>query len=153
MSLIEGVEQKYLKKIADERGHLMEIIRNDDEIYSEFGQIYITTAYPGVVKAWHYHNHQDDHFTVLKGMMKIVLYDGRENSPTHGEINEFFMGDHNQSVLKIPARVVHGFKCISETEAMVLNLTTLPYNHEKPDEYRIDPHDNHIKYDWRRKDG
>lgn len=86
-------------------------------------------------------------------MMKIVLYDGREDSPTHGKINEFFMGDHNQSVLKIPARVVHGFKCISKTEAMVLNLTTQPYNHEKPDEYRIDPHDNHIKYDWSRKDG
>lgn len=153
MPFIEGVTVKKLKVIPDERGKLMEIIRNDDEIFSKFGQVYITTAYPGIVKAWHFHNFQDDHFTVLKGMMKVVLYDGREDSPTHGKLNEFFIGEDNQMVVKIPKRVMHGFKCISETEAMVLNLVTEPYNHENPDEHRIDPHDNNINYDWGRKDG
>ncbi len=153
MTLIDGVIIKQLKVIPDERGRLMEIIRCDDEIYNNFGQVYITTAYPGVVKAWHHHNHQDDHFTVLSGMMKVALYDGREDSPTHGEINEFFLGEHNMIVLRIPARVIHGFKCISKTEAMVLNFVTEPYNRDNPDEYRIDPYDNHIDYDWSRKDG
>ncbi len=153
MSLIEGVMLKRLKAIPDERGKLMEVIRSDDEIFSKFGQVYITTAYPGVVKAWHFHNNQDDHFTVLKGMMKVVLYDGREDSSTHGKINEFFIGEDNQMVVKIPRRVIHGFKCISHTEAMVLNLVTEPYNYDAPDEHRIDPHDNNINYDWSRKDG
>ena len=131
----------------------MEILRADDEIFSKFGQIYITTAYPGVVKAWHFHQIQDDHFTVLQGTMKVVLYDGREDSSTHGLINEFFIGEHNQQVIKIPKRVIHGFKCVSATEAMVLNLVTEPYNYENPDESRIDPHNNNINYDWSRKDG
>jgi len=150
---IEGVAVKKLKVIPDERGKLMEIIRSDDDIFGKFGQVYITTAYPGVVKAWHFHNFQDDHFTVVRGMMKVVLYDGREDSPTHGKLNEFFIGEDNQMVVKIPKRVIHGFKCISETEAMVLNLVTEPYNYENPDEHRIDPHDNNINYDWSRKDG
>ncbi|VAX25976.1 dTDP-4-dehydrorhamnose 3,5-epimerase [hydrothermal vent metagenome] len=153
MDLIEGVRLKALKPIPDERGRLMEIIRCDDEIFSKFGQVYMTTAYPGVVKAWHFHQYQDDYFTVLSGMMKIVLYDGREDSVSHGKINEFFLGVYNQQVLKIPSRVVHGFKCISETEAMVLNVTTEPYNYKEPDEQRIDPHTNHIDYDWNREDG
>ncbi len=152
MGLIEGVKLKALKPIPDERGRLMEIIRIDDEIFSKFGQVYMTTAYPGVVKAWHFHQYQDDHFTVLSGMMKIVLYDGREDSVSHGKINEFFLGDHNQQVLKIPSRVVHGFKCVSQTEAMALNVTTEPYNYDEPDEQRIDPHNNHIDYDWNRED-
>lgn len=153
MPLIKGVKLKPLKVIPDERGRLMEVVRCDDEIFSKFGQVYVTTAYPGVVKAWHFHNNQEDIFTVLSGMMKIVLYDGREESPTHGQINEFFLGERNPKALKIPPRVIHGFKCISEREAMVMNVVSEPYNYDKPDEFRIDPHDNHIGYDWSRKDG
>ncbi|MGE5553684.1 MAG: dTDP-4-dehydrorhamnose 3,5-epimerase family protein [Betaproteobacteria bacterium] len=151
--LIEGVKVKPLRVIPDERGRLMEILRADDELFEKFGQVYLTTAYPGVVKAWHYHKRQDDHMTVVKGMMKIVLYDDREGSPTRGEINEFFLGDYNHLLLKIPKMVYHGFKCISETEAMVINVPTEVYNYQEPDEYRLDPHRSGIPYDWARKDG
>lgn len=153
MKLIHGVRTKQLKVIPDERGRLMEILRADDDLFIQFGQAYVTAAYPGVVKAWHYHRHQIDHFMVLKGMMKVVLYDARPESPTHNTINEFFMGDHNPMLLQIPNLVYHGFKCIGETEALVLNLPTEVYNYDDPDEYRVDPHDNDIPYDWSRKDG
>jgi len=151
--LIEGVKVKQLKPIPDERGRLMEMLRADDEIFIKFGQVYMTTAYPGVVKAWHYHKKQIDHFVIVKGMAKVVLYDGREGSPTYGMINEFFMGEHNPILLQIPNGVYHGFKCISETEAMVINIPTEVYNREEPDEYRLPPHGSHIPYDWGRKDG
>ncbi|MDI6869848.1 MAG: dTDP-4-dehydrorhamnose 3,5-epimerase family protein [Bacillota bacterium] len=151
--LIEGVKMKPLRVIPDERGRLMEILRADDELFEQFGQVYLTTAYPGVVKAWHYHRKQADHMVVVKGMMKVVLYDDREGSPTRGEINEFFLGDHNHLLLKIPKMVYHGFKCISETEALVINIPTEVYNYQEPDEYRIDPHKGGIPYDWARKDG
>ncbi len=151
--MIDGVRIKQLKVIPDERGRLMEMLRADDDIFQKFGQIYMTTAYPGVVKAWHYHKKQTDNFVVVKGMMKVVLYDNREGSPTRGEVNEFFMGEHRQILLQIPPLVYHGFKCISETEAMVINTPTEPYNYKEPDEFRVDPHNNHIPYDWSRKDG
>ncbi len=151
--MIDGVKTKALKIIPDERGRLMEMLREDDDLFIRFGQIYLTTAYPGVVKGWHYHRKQTDHFVVVKGMMKVVLYDGREDSPTYGEVNEFFMGEHNQILLQIPPFVYHGFKCISETEAMVVNIPTEKYDYQSPDEYRVDPHDNQIPYDWNRKDG
>lgn len=153
MKLIEDVVFKKLNVIPDERGRLTEILRCDDKDFIKFGQIYLTTAYPGVVKGWHYHKIQYDNFAVIKGMMKIVLYDNRDNSKTKGEINEFFMGIHNPCLLKIPPYVFHGFKCISDEEAMVLNCPTELFNYDKPDEYRIHPHDNDIPYDWSRKDG
>jgi dTDP-4-dehydrorhamnose 3,5-epimerase-like enzyme len=86
--MIHQVRTKDLRVIPDERGRLMEMLRTDDDIFLKFGQIYLTAAYPGVVKGWHYHKIQWDHFIVVHGMMKIVLYDSREGSPTRGEINE-----------------------------------------------------------------
>jgi len=149
---IEGVKIKALKFIPDERGRLMEILRCDDEVFLKFGQVYMTTAYPGVVKAWHYHKRQTDNFTALRGAVKLVLYDSREDSPTHGEINEFFIGDHHPLLILIPPMVFHGFKCVGMEEALMLNCPTAPYNREAPDEYRLDAHTPEIPYDWARQD-
>lgn len=151
--MIQGVETKKLRVIPDERGRLMEILRVDDDLFSQFGQVYMTTAYPGVVKGWHYHKKQTDHFSVVKGMIKLVLYDSRENSPTKGEVNEFFLGEHNPLLVKIPPLVFHGFKCISQQEAICINVPTEPYNYQQPDEFRADPHEGDIPYDWERRDG
>lgn len=151
--MIDGVIVKKLRLIPDERGRLMEILRNDDDIYSEFGQVYMTTAYPGVVKGWHYHKKQDDNMCVVKGMMKIVLYDSRDDSSTKSEVNEFFAGTHNPVLIHIPAFVYHGFKCIGTDEAIVINIPTKTYNYDKPDEYRVDPFDNDIPYDWEIREG
>lgn len=151
--MIIGVKTKLLKVIPDERGRLMEMLRSDEEIFMRFGQVYMTTAFPGVVKGWHYHKVQYDNMIVVKGMMKIVLYDSRKDSPTYKEVNEFFLGDYNPQLLQIPPLVFHGFKCVSESEAMVINIPTEAYNYSHPDEYQVPPHDNDIPYDWNRKDG
>lgn len=151
--MIHGVKTKKLRVIPDERGRLMEMLRSDDDLFIRFGQAYMTTAYPGVVKAWHYHKKQVDHFVCVKGMMKIALYDGRPESPTYKEINEFFIGESNPLLLQIPPYVYHGFKCISEQEAMVINLPTEVYDYQEPDEYRLPAHGSEIPYDWARKDG
>jgi dTDP-4-dehydrorhamnose 3,5-epimerase len=151
--MIQGVKTKKLRLIPDERGRLMEILRCDDELFSQFGQVYMTTAYPGVVKGWHYHKRQTDNIAVVRGMMKLALYDGRADSPTHGEVNEFFIGEHNPLLIQIPKLVLHGFKCISQHEAIAVNIPTEKYNYDEPDEYRVHPHDNDIPYDWNRRDG
>ena len=151
--LIDGVTIKNLRLIPDERGRLMEILRSDDKEFSKFGQVYVTTAYPGVVKAWHCHKLQDDNMTAISGMVKIVLYDGRDGNPTQGVINEFFIGDHNHILLHIPKYVWHGFKCVGDHEAMIVNVVTECYSYDEPDEYRKPAHGSDIPYDWSRKDG
>lgn len=146
--MIDGVRTKQLRVIPDERGRLMEILRSDDELFICFGQLYMTTAYPGVVKGWHYHKKQVDNFVVLKGMIKLVLYDQRQDSVTHGEVNEFFLGEHNAQLVQIPNFVLHGFKCIGNEEAILLNCPTELYRYSEPDEFRIDPFSKEVPYDW-----
>jgi dTDP-4-dehydrorhamnose 3,5-epimerase len=151
--MIDNVAVKQLKVIPDERGRLMEILRSDEPIFDGFGQVYLTTTFPHVVKAWHYHKKQDDYITCVKGMIKMVLYDAREGSATQGEINVFYIGDHNPQLVRVPRMVYHGWKCISEDEALIINAPTMPYNYSDPDEFRMDPHTRDIPYTWERKDG
>ena len=146
--MIQGVRVKQLRVIPDERGRLMEILRSDDDLFIRFGQLYMTTAYPGVVKGWHYHKKQVDNFAVVKGMIKLVLYDQREDSPTRGEINEFFLGEHNPQLVQIPHHVLHGFKCAGDEEAIVINCPTEVYRYDEPDEFRIDAFSGEVPYDW-----
>jgi dTDP-4-dehydrorhamnose 3,5-epimerase len=150
---IHEVRTKELRVIPDERGRLMEVLRSDDDLFIQFGQIYMTTTYPGVVKAWHLHRHQTDNVACIHGMVKLVLFDPREDSPTRGMVEEFFLGEHNPVLVQIPKGVYHGWKGISPEESIVVNVPTELYKYEDPDEVRLDPHDNDIPYDWARKDG
>lgn len=146
--MIDGVKIKKLKMIPDERGTLMEILRTDDDLFEKFGQVYVTTVYPGVVKAWHGHKLQTDFFTVVSGMIKMVLCDLRENSSSNGEIFEMFIGQDNPALIRIPPGVFHGVKCIGTEWAIALNVPTEPYNHASPDEERLPWNTDQIKYDW-----
>ncbi len=146
--MIHEAKVKQLRVIPDERGHLMEILRRDDPIFEAFGQVYMTTTYPGVIKAWHFHRKQNDNITVVKGMLKLVLYDDREGSPTRGELNEFFLGEHNPLLVHVPKNVYHGWKCISPEEAYVVNCVTEPYNYKDPDEHRLPFDTDKIPYNW-----
>ncbi len=148
MSAIDGVLVKPLKFMWDDRGRLLEIFRRDDPFFQQFGQVYVTTAYPGVVKAWHYHRLQTDHFAVISGMARIILYDNRNKSPTKGNIEEYFVGEYNPLLIRIPPLVIHGFEALGKTETLLLNCPSEPYNHEKPDEYRIPLGDPRIPYSW-----
>lgn len=151
--MIEGVKVKRLKVIPDERGLLMEILRDDDEFFQKFGQVYLSVVYPGVVKGWHYHKRQTDHFAFVKGTAKVVLYDSREKSATRGEVNEFFMGEHNPILLVIPPFVLHGMKGVGVEPAYLINTPTEHYVYDQPDEFRVAPDDPSVPYDWSRKDG
>jgi dTDP-4-dehydrorhamnose 3,5-epimerase len=145
---IDGVWVKELTVIPDERGRLMEILRNDDEGFEEFGQVYISATYPGVVKGWHLHKLQDDFVCCVTGMVKMAMYDAREGSPTQGLVNEHFIGVQRPCLIRIPAGVYHGWKCVSPEEAIVINVPTKPYDREAPDEYRAPWDTPDIPYTW-----
>jgi dTDP-4-dehydrorhamnose 3,5-epimerase len=149
---IHDVRIKELRAIPDERGRVMEILRCDDPIFEKFGQLYMTTVYPGVVKAWHFHKRQADNLTVVKGSLKLVLYDDRPDSPTRGQLMELFPAEHNPILVHVPPLVYHGFKGVGMEETIVVNCPTLPYDRNAPDEFRLDAHTTQIPYDWSRKD-
>ena len=151
--MIDGVEIKNLRLVPDERGHLMEMLRSDDEVFEKFGQAYVTTTYPGVIKGWHMHRKQSDNVVCVRGMIKLALYDGREGSASPGEVTEVFLGEHRPVLVHIPMGVYHGWKCISEQEAYIVNMPTELYDYDDPDEHRLPFDTDKIPYDWEIKMG
>lgn len=146
--MIEGVRVKQLVMHADERGGLMELLRADDPDFQQFGQAYVSISYPGVIRAWHYHQLQTDAFVCVRGMIKVPLYDARENSPTYGQLQEFFLGDQHRIMVFIPPGVMHGYKVIGHEPAYLLNFPTEAYKPDAPDEYRLPYDTDQIPYDW-----
>jgi len=143
---IEGVVVKKLKKIPDERGSILHMLKKEDDEFNLFGEIYFSTIYPGVIKGWHIHKEMELNYAVISGNIKLVLYDERENSKTKGTLMEIFIGDKNYALVKIPKMVWNGFKGIGTQEAIVANCTTISH---RPDEIeRLDPFSKKIPYDW-----
>jgi dTDP-4-dehydrorhamnose 3,5-epimerase len=144
--MIHGVQLTPLRKICDERGRVMHFMRRDWPIFRNFGEAYFSVVNPGVVKAWHLHKEVTLNYTAVSGMIKCVLYDDRPDSPTRGEVNELFLGEHNYQLVTIPPFIWNGVKGIGEKESIIAICLDLPYNPEEI--VRIDPFQNEIPYDW-----
>lgn len=149
---MKGVKTKQLIKHCDDRGFFAELIRDDEpELLSRFGQASWSMSYPGVIKAFHYHEKQDDLWFFPSGNAQVVLHDLRENSSTFGKTEVYYMGEENQIMLLIPKGVAHGYRVLGEKPAVIIYFTTCSYDKEKPDEKRIAWDDPLIGFDWKTK--
>lgn len=144
--MIDGVKVIPLRKIPDERGMIMHMLRCNDEHFEQFGEVYFATAYPGVIKGWHAHTQQTQFYAVVVGMIKLVMYDDRPDSPTYKELNEFFIGENNYQLIRIPVGVINGWKCIGTETAIVANCATLP--HQEGEMLRYEPFGDKVPYEW-----
>ena len=144
--MIDGVKVVPLRQIVDERGKIMHMLKATDEHFVEFGEIYFSTAWPGTVKAWHIHQRMTVNNAVVVGHAKLVMYDLREDSPTHGELQEVYFGEDNYVLVQIPPGIANGYKAYGDTQVIMANAATIPH---EPDEMLRLPHDtDEIPYDW-----
>jgi len=148
--MIDGVKIKSLKRLPDERGTIMHGVKVD-EMMNEFGEVYFKKLYKGVINGWHIHTKLQLNLVCISGMIKLVLYDSREDSKTYGEIEELFIGDDNYCLVHIPAGVANGSKGMTEPYSLICNIASEPHNPNVRYK-RINPHSGEIPYDWKRKD-
>ena len=147
--MIDGVIVTPLMQIADERGKVMHMLRNDAAHFGGFGEIYFSCVYPGAIKAWHLHQRMTLNYAVPHGNIKFVLYDDRAGSPSKGEVQELFLGPDNYSLVTVPPLVWNGFKGIGTDTAIVANCASIAHDPEEIS--RRDPADASIPYDWQIK--
>jgi|TARA_B100000315_G_scaffold170096_1_gene158668 dTDP-4-dehydrorhamnose 3,5-epimerase len=152
MSNINGVKIIKLKKIPDERGTILHMLRASDKHFKQFGEIYFSKIYKGAIKGWHIHKQITLNYCLVSGMVKLVLFDMRNTSITKGNLLELFIGDDNYVLVIIPPGVANGHKGIYD-KSFLANVSDIPHDKLKKDEMiKIDPYDNNIPYDWSRID-
>ena len=144
--MIHGVDIKDLRTHPDERGFFREVIRVTDPFFGEgFAQLSHSYMHAGTAKAWHIHRTQVDWWYVTSGALKVALYDPRRESPTHGELQELFLGDaYPAQVVKIPPGVAHGCRALAPTQLLYVTSRT----YDPAEEGRIPHDDPAIGYDW-----
>ena len=146
--MIDGVRITPLKQIRDERGKVMHMLRSDSEVFEQFGEIYFSCVYQGVVKGWHRHRLMTLNYAVPYGQIRFVLYDDRPGSPTDGEVQEIHLGvdADNYCLVTVPPMIWNGFKGLGEDMSIVANCPTIPH---EPDEIeRLDANSEDIPYRW-----
>lgn len=144
--MIDGVVITPLKRIADDRGVVMHMLRRDSDVFQSFGEIYFSSVYPGAIKAWHLHKRTTINYAVPVGRIKFVLFDGREDSSSRGVVQEIDLGGENYALVTVPPLVWNGFAALGADTALVANCTTLP--HDPNESRRRDPDDRFIPYSW-----
>jgi dTDP-4-dehydrorhamnose 3,5-epimerase len=151
---IDGVRLRMLGPLqADHRGSLLEVIDARDPFWDEpIVYAYRFIVRPGRIKGWGMHMVQSDRYLTLAGRLRVVLFDGRVKSPTHGHYAEFQFTDETPGLLLIPPGVWHADQNTGDRDAVLINLPTRPYDHANPDKYRIDPGSGEIPFDWSLKD-
>lgn len=150
-SSIDGVRVLPLTTHADDRGYFCELFRNDVLTGVTIAQTSVTETYPGVIKAFHWHKKQDDVWYVAAGMAQVVLYDRRQDSPTHGQTLVLYAGDQNAVLIYIPKGVAHGYRVLGRRPVLLVYHTTEAYDANAPDEQRIPFDDPAIGFDWQTK--
>lgn len=145
---IDGVTVRPLKLLPNSSGRLMEIVRDDEPDHLGFAQAYVTSTFPGVVKAWYRHRRQIDQIVSVTGLVKLVLFDSREGSPSRDVVQEIHLGDLAPRLVRIPPGVWHGFKSVGLQEAFLLHLNSVAFDPADPDEERLDPGDPRVPYEW-----
>ena len=149
--MIDGVEILPLKRIQDERGMVMHMLKATDPHFQEFGEIYFSVIHPGVIKAWHLHSRMTINYAVVSGNIKLALFDQRPDSKTKGQLQEVYVGQVNYNLVRVPPGVVNGFTAVGGEKAIVANCADIP--HDPAEITRIDPFTPTIPYDWQLKHG
>ena len=147
---IEGVLVERPTRHVDHRGSLFEAIRYGDPFWSEpVVHSEWIVASPGMVKGWAMHMESDDRYVVGSGRLRVVLYDGRVDSSSYEQLDQFHFGEQSPGWLRIPRGVWHAIQNYGDTDSIILNFPTEPYRYGDPDKYRLDPYDrSKIDFDW-----
>ena len=146
---IDGVSVREVRHVPRDHGVITEIFRPEwDPTGLPVVHIYQSRLYPGALGAWSCHQRSTDRLFVNQGQLKLVLFDGREDSKTRGFLMELHAGDARPSLVVVPPGVWHGLQNLGSTDALILNCPTEAYDYKDPDHYRLAYDSAEIPYTW-----
>ena len=143
---IKDVTISKLKIIEDERGKVMHMMRNDSKVFQSFGEIYFSTIYKDVIKAWHLHKEATLNYASVSGEVKLVLYDDRTERDSRGIYEEIFLTPENYFLVTIPPNIWNGFKGLAKGESIIANCLNLPNNEKEM--VRLDIKNKRFNHNW-----
>jgi dTDP-4-dehydrorhamnose 3,5-epimerase len=138
---LPGLLRYEVRRFADERGWFSEI-RRESRLPHATLQTNVSFSRAGVIRGLHFHERgQDDLFTCLQGMARIVILD-RETGATFTED----IGDDNPVAIYVPGHYAHGFEAL--TDLFFCYQVTREYDPADPDEHGVPWDDPRVRHLW-----
>ena len=139
--MMQGVELLPLGYFEDERGWFLEV-RRESRLPERTVQTNVSFSRKGVIRGLHYHERgQDDLFTCLTGMARVVVLD-RETD----EVFTVDIGEENPVGVYVPGHLAHGFEAL--TDLVFCYHVTREYDPADPDEHGVPWDDPRVKHLW-----
>lgn len=144
--MIHGVVLSPLQRFTNDQGTVSRMLRVTDPVFSTFGEVYFSSVPAGMKKDWRLHTSLTMNLAVPIGMVRFVLFDPREGSPTHGAVTEFEIGDDNYQLLTVPNGIWMTFANQGAMVALIANCATEPHDPNEAMRRSID--DPPVPFSW-----
>lgn len=130
-------EIKTIEKKSDERGYLVEFLKNSElpQNIKEFGQVYyVNFAKKGVIRGNHYHSHKYEYFGMAFGKVQLDIEDINTK-----ERKSFIVDSDEDKFMRIciGPNIAHAVKSLTDY-AILINYFTKEYTEENPDTFKYD---------------
>lgn len=144
---IDGVEVREVKHVVTANGHTTELFREDwGVVRRPVVQMIHVSLRAGALSAWHMHKLKTDYLFVVGGIVKLVLYDDRDGSPSKGQLDVLHLSGMRPMLVVIPPGVWHGLQALSAEGCSFVNFFDHAYDYDDPDDWRLPPDTGEIPF-------
>src|SRR5881392_2287620 len=118
---IDGVVVREVLHVPRDHGVITETFRPEwDPTGLPVVHIYQSRLFPGAIGAWSCHAKTIDRLFINQGHVKLVLFDGREDSATFRRVMELHAGDARPALVVLPVGVWHGLQNLGSGDALMV---------------------------------
>lgn len=134
---MQGVKINDLNIIKHTDGDIYHCLKNDDNGFSEFGEIYFTCINYKKIKAWKKHTLMTMNLVVPYGEVKFVFHKNEE-------FFEITLSQKNYKRLTVSPNIWFGFKGLGESFSLVANIANIKHDPLESEKLGL----KEIKYIW-----
>lgn len=127
-----------LKKVDLIDGAVMHAMKQSEDSFKGFGEAYFSQINPGAIKAWKLHLKMTMNIVVPIGEVNFVFIDSSE------ETRSETLGENKYLRLTVPPGIWFGFKGMSKSSSLLLNVANIEHSPEEVQRKNIDE----FNYNW-----
>ena len=133
-----------LNIIEADSGSVYHGLKNTDNGFKDFGEVYFSSVKNDLIKAWKLHKEMTLNLIVPIGAVQFFFFDVREKSNTFNQTYKVILSQNPYFRLTVPPGIWFGFKGISDGLNLICNIADIPHD---PDEV-LRKELNEIEMDW-----
>ena len=116
-----------LKRIPAVGGDVMHVLKNSDNGFNGFGEVYFSWVEQGAIKAWKCHQHMTLNLVVPLGEVSFVFHIKDQKNSFRTEN----IGEKRYVRLTVPPGIWFGFQARGSVQSLLMNMADMTHDPEE----------------------